>query len=53
MIAGSSLGGLISLYMGLKHNNVFSTVGAFSTALLFTYDRMVEFISRLDFAKAK
>ena len=48
MIAGSSLGGLISLYMGLKHNNVFSTVGAFSTALLFTCDRMVEFISRLD-----
>jgi len=34
--------------IGLKHNNVFSTVGAFSTALLFTYDRMVEFISRLD-----
>jgi len=42
------LGGLISLYMVLKYNNVFSTVGAFSTALLFTYDRMVEFISRLD-----
>ena len=31
-ILGSSLGGLISLYAGIKHQNVFSKIGAFSPA---------------------
>ena len=48
LVAGSSMGGLISLYMGLKCNNVFSKIGAFSTALIFAYDRMVEFINKLE-----
>ncbi|WP_018962938.1 alpha/beta hydrolase [Coprothermobacter platensis] len=48
LVAGSSMGGLISLYMGLKYNGIFSKVGAFSTALLFAYDEMADFISRVE-----
>lgn len=33
--AGSSLGGLISLYMGLKRSDVFSKIAAFSPAMSF------------------
>lgn len=33
-IAGSSLGGLISLYMGVEHGDVFSKVGVISPALM-------------------
>lgn len=33
-IAGSSLGGLISLYMGMEHGDVFSKVGVISPALM-------------------
>ncbi|WP_018247978.1 alpha/beta hydrolase [Orenia marismortui] len=37
-IAGSSLGGLISLYAGLKYPNVFSKIGAFSPSLWVGYN---------------
>jgi len=37
-IAGSSLGGLISLYIGLKRSDVFSKIGAFSPAMSFAGD---------------
>lgn len=43
-IAGSSMGGLISLYMGLKYDDVFSKVGAFSTAVWFKEDEMLHLI---------
>ena len=33
--AGSSLGGLISLYMGLKRSDIFSKIAAFSPAMSF------------------
>lgn len=33
-VAGSSLGGLISLYMGVEHGDVFSKVGVISPALM-------------------
>lgn len=36
--AGSSLGGLISLYMGLKRSDVFSKIAAFSPAMSFAGD---------------
>jgi len=36
--AGSSLGGLISLYMGLKRSDIFSKIGAFSPAMSFAGD---------------
>lgn len=34
-LAGSSCGGLISIYLGLKYQDVFSTIGAFSPAYQF------------------
>lgn len=33
-VAGSSMGGLISLYIGMRYNELFSRIGAFSPALL-------------------
>ena len=43
-IAGSSLGGFISLYAGLQFQEIFSKVGAFSTAFLFAREEMFNFI---------
>ncbi len=34
-VAGSSMGGIISTYLGVKYPNVFSKIGAFSTASWF------------------
>ncbi|MDX1655510.1 MAG: alpha/beta hydrolase-fold protein, partial [Candidatus Competibacteraceae bacterium] len=47
-IAGSSLGGLISLYGGLKYQQVFSKIGAFSPVLTEQVSgrRMVDYIRR-------
>lgn len=43
-IAGSSMGGFISLYAGYKYKEVFSAIGAFSTAIWFKKDKLMEFI---------
>ncbi len=43
-IAGSSMGGLISLYAGCKYPSVFSRLGIFSPAFWFAKDEMVAFI---------
>lgn len=43
-IAGSSMGGLISLYIGLEYEDVFSKVGAFSTAVWFAEKELLELI---------
>lgn len=43
-VAGSSMGGLISLYIGLEYEDVFSKVGAFSTALWFAEKPMLDLI---------
>lgn len=43
-IAGSSMGGLISLYIGLKYKDVFSKVGAFSPAVWFAEKELLEMI---------
>jgi len=44
IIAGSSMGGFISLYAGLKYQDVFSKVGAFSTAVWFSESDLLNFI---------
>lgn len=43
-IAGSSMGAFISLYAGYKYNDVFSGIGAFSTAAWFKKDSLIEFL---------
>lgn len=43
-IAGSSMGGFISLYAGYKYPEIFSVIGAFSTAIWFKKDRLTEFL---------
>jgi predicted alpha/beta superfamily hydrolase len=45
-IAGSSMGGLISLYAGLKYPRVFGRVGVFSPALWFAEDSVLAFARR-------
>jgi metallo-beta-lactamase class B len=42
-IAGSSMGGLISLYAGLKYPEVFGRVGVFSPALWFAADSILAY----------
>jgi predicted alpha/beta superfamily hydrolase len=43
-VAGSSLGGLISLYMALEYEDVFSKVGAFSTSVWFAENELIKLI---------
>lgn len=43
-IAGSSFGGLISFYGGLKHQDVFGMIGAFSTSFWFNTDEVMKFV---------
>ena len=43
-IAGSSMGGFISLYIGYKYPEVFSVIGAFSTAIWFSKENLMKFI---------
>ena len=45
-IAGSSMGAFISLYAAIKYNNIFSKVGAFSTAVWFKKDELFKFIEK-------
>ena len=49
-IAGSSMGGYISLYIGYKNPKVFKAIGAFSTAIWFNKEKLFDFIS-LNFKK--
>jgi len=44
MMAGSSMGGFISLYAGYKFRGLFSKIGVFSPALWFNERKMTEFI---------
>lgn len=44
IVAGSSMGGFISLYIGFRYQNVFSKVGAFSTAAWFKEGELLEFL---------
>jgi len=43
-VAGSSMGGFISLYLGLVYDDVFSKIGAFSTAVWFKHDELLKLI---------
>lgn len=43
-IIGSSMGGLISLYAGLKYPNIYSMIGAFSTAVWFAEKDLLDMI---------
>ncbi len=43
-VAGSSMGGLISLYLGLAYEDVFSKIGAFSTAVWFAEKELLQMI---------
>ncbi|MDD3112900.1 MAG: alpha/beta hydrolase-fold protein [Candidatus Izemoplasmatales bacterium] len=45
-MAGSSMGGFISLYAGYKYPNVFSKIGVFSPALWFADNAMISFIDK-------
>jgi len=47
-IAGSSCGGIISLYLGLKYQNVFSVIGAFSPAYWFVHKPFYNLIETFD-----
>jgi predicted alpha/beta superfamily hydrolase len=44
LIAGSSMGGVISLYAGFKFPEIFSKIGAFSTAAWFAKAELFEYI---------
>jgi predicted alpha/beta superfamily hydrolase len=46
VIAGSSMGGLIALYAGLKYPKVFGRVGAFSPAIWFVKDSLLAYERR-------
>lgn len=43
-IAGSSMGGLVSVYMGLEYQEVFSKVGAMSSSFRLCQDDILEYI---------
>ncbi|MDF2820473.1 MAG: putative esterase [Clostridiales bacterium] len=45
-IAGSSMGGYISLYMGAKYTEVFSKIGGFSTASWFNETEFLKFLDQ-------
>lgn len=45
-IAGSSMGGLIALYAGLKYPQVFGRVGVFSPAIWFANDSLLAYVRR-------
>jgi predicted alpha/beta superfamily hydrolase len=43
-IMGSSLGGLISMYGGLKYDSIFSRIGSFSTSYWFAKEEAIAFV---------
>lgn len=48
MMAGSSMGGLFSLYAGLTRADIFSTVGVFSPAFWFNHNACMEIANTQD-----
>ncbi len=48
-IAGSSMGGLITLYMGVKYNNEFSKLGIMSPAFWFANGEIMKYVQNSDF----
>ena len=46
VVAGSSMGGLIALYAGLKYPRIFGRVGVFSPATWFAKDSIMNYIER-------
>ncbi|ODN30964.1 esterase [Fervidobacterium thailandense] len=48
-ICGSSMGGLISLYIGLKHNDVFSMLGVMSPAFWFANKKIFDYVKENEF----
>lgn len=44
LLAGSSMGGIITLYLGLKYSNIFSKLGCFSSAFFFAIEPLIEFL---------
>ncbi len=49
IIAGSSMGGLISLYAAIRHPHVFRRVGAISNAFWFCQDQLEELVRTSEF----
>ncbi len=47
-VAGSSMGGFISLYLGVAYPHIFSKIGAFSTAVWFADKALFNHLSKLD-----
>ena len=47
ILAGSSMGGFITLYLGLKYNKVFSKLGCFSNAFFFAFEEMIDFVKNI------
>lgn len=43
-IAGSSCGGIISIYLGIRHQEMFSIIGAFSPAYWFVREKMNDYL---------
>ncbi|MCX7771962.1 MAG: alpha/beta hydrolase-fold protein [Clostridia bacterium] len=52
-ISGSSMGGLISLYCGIKRPDVYSRIAAFSSALRFSQKEFIDFIKGADVSAIK
>jgi predicted alpha/beta superfamily hydrolase len=46
-IGGSSLGGFISIYIGLKHPEIFSKIAAFSPSFFFAREEIHHFINKI------
>ena len=51
MVAGSSMGGFISLYLGVEYPDVFGKVGAFSTAAWFADQALLTHLQKIDTSK--
>lgn len=52
-IAGSSMGGIISLYVGLKYRDVFANIGMFSPAIWAIKDELYGFLNEADLKQSK
>ncbi len=51
MVAGSSLGGLISLYAGMKYPETFSRLGLFSPAFWFAKQQLIDMIGAVQISQ--
>lgn len=52
-IGGSSLGGLISIYIGLSHPNLFGSVMAMSPSIWWANGKMIEWVQKQDLPALK